>query len=205
MLAVGKASLPKRSYCCCVIETETHRLFFALWPPEEALQAIDALADDALACCGGRRTRRDNLHMTLAFIGSASLEQSEILKAVAGTIRCAPFELQLDRMGYWPHNHIAWLGCSQMPSGQRRLFDCLSDGLAATGFSLEKRKFVPHVTLLRKAHCDELPELLKQPIIWNVNSFALVESVLQTTGACYRTLERWPLFWGPDKKSAKGC
>lgn len=147
--------------------------------------------------------RRDSLHLTLAFIGLVNSGQLDALKTVADSIRSESFALQLDHMGYWPHNHIAWVGCSQAPFGQRRLFDCLSGGLAAAGFPLEKRSFAPHVTLLRNARCDKLPELT-QPVAWNVSDFTLVESELESAGARYRTLERWPLISGLDKKSAKG-
>ncbi len=126
------------------------------------------------------------------------------LKTVASAIRSEPFTLQLDCMGFWPHNHIAWVGCCQTSFSQRRLFDCLSDGLTAAGFPLEKQSFAPHVTLVRNARCDKLPELT-QSIVWDVSSFVLVESVLLTTGTHYRTLKCWPLISGPDKKSAKGC
>lgn len=205
MSVAAKASLPKLLYYCCVVETGTRRVFLALWPPQETLQAIDALADNASACCGGRRTQRDNLHLTLAFIGTVTPGQLEVLKAVAGCIRSEPFEWQLDRVDYWPHNHIAWAGCNLMPAGLHRLFESLYHGLAAAGFSLEARRFAPHVTLLRKAaRCDKLPELT-QAISWPVLDFALVESVLQTAAARYRILERYPLLSAQDKKSAKGC
>lgn len=179
---------------------DLRRVFFALLPPEEALQALDALADDAARCCGGRRMRRDSLHMTLAFIGSVSPSELAVLQEVAGRIRGEAFDLRLDRVGCWPHNRIAWVGCSRVPSRQR----LLAANLGEAGFIFDKRPFVPHVTLVRNGHCDNLPEL-GLPISWGVREFVLVESFLQPHGARYRVLERWPLQTDPDKKISKGC
>ncbi|MEW6514495.1 MAG: RNA 2',3'-cyclic phosphodiesterase [Pseudomonadota bacterium] len=185
-------------------ETDLRRVFFALWPPEGTLQALEALAVDAAKCCGGRRIRRDSLHMTLAFIGSVSPSQLAVLQEVAGRIRGEAFDLRLDRVGCWSHNRIVWVGCSRVPSRQRRLFDALVANLGEAGFALDKRPFVPHVTLVRNGRCDNLPELA-QSIPWGVREFVLVESLLQPSGAHYRLLNRWPLKAAHDKKISKGC
>jgi 2'-5' RNA ligase len=176
----------------------------AFWPPEEIVQVLDALAADLESRCGGRRMKQDTLHMTLVFIGSVSPSQLAVLQDIAGRFRGEAFDLRLDRMGCWPHNRIAWAGCSRVPSRQHRLFDALVVDLCAAGFVLDKRPFVPHVTLVRDARCDNLPELA-QPIHWRVREFMLVESSLQSPGSRYRVLGRWPLQSTPDKKISKGC
>lgn len=136
--------------------------------------------------------RRDGLHITLAFIGAAAPDRMAALQEAAGRVRAAPFDLTLDRLGYWPHNRILWAGCSQMPSSQRRLFAELAEALAAEGFVLDQRPHVPHVTLVRNARCRSLPSL-KMPIRWHVDTFALVESCQQPEGSCYQTLTSWHL------------
>lgn len=146
-----------------------------------------------IARCGGRRMRRDSLHLTLAFIGAVSPAQLDLLCAIAAAVRAPPYDLTLDRLGCWPHNRIFWAGCHDAPSGQRRLYAALAEPLAAAGFALDARPHAPHVTLARNAHCDGLPDLAV-PIRWHVDAFALVESFLQPSGACYRELARWPLI-----------
>ena len=148
--------------------------------------------------------RLDSLHLTLVFVGAVSPDQLGVLQEVAGKIRSEPFDLRLDRVGCWPHNRIVWVGCSKLPTRQHRLSDALTSGLEQAGFVLDKRPFVPHVTLVRNARCDSLPELV-QPILWRVSDFVLVESFLQPSGARYRELDRWPLSAAPDKKNSKGC
>lgn len=137
--------------------------------------------------------------MTLVFIGAVSPEQLDRLIAIAERIRSEPFEMSIDRLGYWPHNRIAWAGSSAVPSRQRRLYDSLTDSLLAAGFQLDKRPFVPHITLVRKARCNELPTL-EQPIRWPVTEFALVESLPQPDEKQYLSLSCWPLHPITDGK-----
>lgn len=168
------------------------RLFFAVWPDPPALERLVALATAAATRCGGRRMRRDSLHLTLAFLGAATPAQRDVLESAAGRVRGAPFELRLDRLGWWPHNRILWAGAHAMPSRQRRLSESLRHELAAAGVALDHRPWVPHVTLVRHARGDSLPEF-GAPVAWTVREFALVSSRLQTSGARYAVLHRWPL------------
>jgi RNA 2',3'-cyclic 3'-phosphodiesterase len=156
------------------------------------LERLDALAADAVARGGGRRTRRDSLHLTLAFIGAATAAQREVLEAAAGRVRAAPFDLRLDRLGWWPHNRILWAGAHETPSGQRRLFESLGRELAAAGIEPDQRPWVPHVTLARNVRGDRIPEF-GDPLAWTVREFTLVASRLQPSGARYTVLRRWPL------------
>ena len=52
--------------------TPPRRIFFALWPEPGVARQLDALAGAAHAVCGGRRMRRDTLHLTLAFLGDVA-------------------------------------------------------------------------------------------------------------------------------------
>lgn len=142
--------------------------------------------------------------MTLAFIGAVSPAQLAALRDIAGRVRGEVFDLEVDRISCWPHNRIVWAGCSRVPSRQRRLYDMLGSALGQAGFVLDKRPFTPHVTLVRQARCDNLPELA-QAIPWRVSEFVLVESSLLSSGANYRVIDRWPLQTATDKKISKRC
>ncbi|MBS3935926.1 MAG: RNA 2',3'-cyclic phosphodiesterase [Sulfuritalea sp.] len=179
-------------------ESAPRRVFFALWPPAETLSALDAVATETVRRCGGRRTRRDALHLTLAFIGVVTSARLDALRNVAGRVRAEPFSFVLDRLGCWPRNRIVWTGCGAAPSAQNRLCATLAARLAEAGFIIDRRPFVPHVTLVRDARCDRLPERTS-PIPWRVGDFVLAESLLQPAGARYRLLGRWPLVAAPYK------
>lgn len=130
--------------------------------------------------------------MTLAFLGAVQEERLGRLHAIARKIRSEPFELVIDRLGYWSHNRIAWAGCSEVPIQQRRLYDSLTKDLRAEGFRLDDRPFVPHITLVRKAFCRELPTP-GETIHWPVAEFALVASLPQPAERQYVSLASWPL------------
>jgi 2'-5' RNA ligase len=175
-------------------ETRSHRVFFALWPDAEAVAHLSALAHE-LTAHGSRVMRPGSLHLTLAFVGAVPAERIPQLEEIAGAIRAEPFELSLDRLGFWPRGGVLWAGCRQAPAPLRRLAGTLAADLRGAGFAIDARAgadLVPHVTLARRARCASLPRL-ETPIAWRVQDFALVESHLLPSAASYRTLAGFPL------------
>jgi len=166
------------------------RCFFALWPGEALTADLHALAGAAHAVCGGRLMRRDTLHLTLAFLGDIPDDRVADAMRVAEAVAIEPFELTLDRLGYWKHNRIIWTG--GVSPRLTFLADALGTGLREAGFSLDTRAFAAHVTLLRDARCAEVPTLA--PVLtWPVREFVLAESRQSREGARYEIVARWPL------------
>lgn len=135
--------------------------------------------------------RADTLHLTLAFLGSTPAEHLDALVACADTVQSHAFELILDQAGYWRHNRIGWLGASETPSQHVELVGALNAALQATGFPVDARPHVPHVTLLRNTVGGEIP--VCEPVRWPVSDFVLVKSVTEPEGAHYEVIRRWPL------------
>ena len=102
-------------------------------------------------------------------------------------MQAGAFALPLEMARHWAHNQILWAGPRQLPAGLTRLAELLQLELYKEAFILERRPFAAHVTLLRKAPAQALPELPR--LEWPVSDFALVSSA----GGSYRTLERFPL------------
>lgn len=168
------------------------RLFLALWPDEAVARALDAAGLAAHQLCGGRRMRRDTLHLTLAFLGDVEATRIPGLVGALGAVKGDAFRLQLDTLAYWRHNHIVWAGCAERPAALDGLVGALRSSLAMLDLAVEDSGFVPHVTLLRKAVvAGALPAL--EPIVWPVADFALMESCLSDAGASYRRLAGWRL------------
>lgn len=168
------------------------RVFFALWPDDQALAALDVLAALGAKRCGGRRVRRESLHLTLAFIGAVSQQQLDLLQQLAAGVVADAYDLQVDRLDYWSRSRILWAGCSMPPPAHDRLVAALGESLVAAGFQLERRPHLPHMTLVRQARCMGLP-VIDQPVKWHIGEFSLVESLLQPAGALYHVLARWGL------------
>ncbi len=168
-----------------------HRVFFALWPDGEAAGHLEALGH-ALAPKGAKVVPGEKLHMTLAFIGSVDDEGVERLMDAADRVRAEPFEVRLDRLGFWPQGGVFHAGNRETPSRQRRLLQALNAELLAAGFAPDKRPYVPHVTLARRVRGLSLPRL-ETPVSWQAEEFSLVKSHLHPSVASYETLASWSL------------
>jgi 2'-5' RNA ligase len=167
---------------------QKRRLFFALWP-DDAVRAQIAAASRAVC---KRPVSEANLHLTLCFLGMQDEQARQCFCDAAGQVQGAPFTLLLDRYGGWVRKRIQWLGASAAPVALGELVNALNEALAACGIEAEKRPFVPHLTLSRKAtnpRTGPVPEVIH----WPVNDFVLVESVPTPDGVRYVVLERWAL------------
>jgi 2'-5' RNA ligase len=168
------------------------RLFFALWPDAPVRTTLAALARDAQAECGGRATAPEKIHLTLFFVGDAERSRIEALEAAAASIASEPFELVLDRLGYWRHNRIVWAGASTCPSALIALASGLHGALARAGVKGEERPYVPHLTLVRNA-ARKPAAATSPPCTWHARAFVLVESVSVAGGVRYDVRSSWPL------------
>lgn len=177
------------------MNTRRLRLFFALWPEPPVRDALDAVAAELHVLRGGLRTRADTLHLTLVFIGDLAAPRLPEVLAAAGEVDARKFEICLDRPGCWRHNRIAHLGCDIVPPELPDLVGALETRLAAAAIPFDRRVYVPHVTLLRKADCaPQMTNPASAPIRWPARDFVLVTSSLRSGGAFYEQLGRWPLL-----------
>ena len=125
------------------------RLFFALWPPEDLQGRLASWARDAAG--RGRAMRRENIHLTLAFLGATDSALLSLLDECARTVRFAPLPLTLDRVGYWKHNRIIWCGPEDEPQVLTALVADLRAALDRAGISYDPKPFASHLTLVRKS------------------------------------------------------
>jgi 2'-5' RNA ligase len=165
------------------------RLFFALWPPAEAAQALGEWANEVRGRTGGRATAPETIHLTLAFLGEA-----EPSRAVAAGRRVhgKRFSLPVDTARYWRHNRIVWAGPAALPAALKQLAGDLRQALLRDGFALEEREFAAHVTLVRKAGAPGSLPLLPR-VDWPAQEFVLVRSMGSGRASHYETLQRYPL------------
>jgi len=161
------------------------RLFFALWPPREAAEALHQWALAAQRVCGGRVARAENIHLTLAFLG-------EVDEKPGISVQGHRHSLPIEQARYWAHNQIVWVGPEEIPRPLLSVVENLKKELVSKGLKTEKRPFAAHITLIRKARGGELPTLPR--IDWPVEEVALVQSVLGGQGPRYEVIERFPLI-----------
>ena len=164
------------------------RLFFALWPPEELQAKLAAWAGKAAG--KGRAMRRENIHLTLAFLGATDPAQLTAITERARAVRFEPLRLRLDRVVYWKHNHIVWCGPDEEPPALTAMVTDLRVKLEAAAIRFDPKPFVSHVTLVRKSlGLAGAPRW--KPLVWDVRDFALVRSVQVDGGVKYEVMERF--------------
>lgn len=166
------------------------RLFFALWPDDAVRAQLAHWSRELHAACGGRPTRPENLHVTLAFLGGVEEARLTEVERAAGEVSPRAATLVLDRPGYWKNNRIAWAGASLVPPELEALVSELRGALASSQIRFDAKSFVSHVTLLRDAREPEALPVLA-PIEWRLDGFALVQSVTLPRGSRYEVRKHW--------------
>ena len=122
------------------------RLFAAIqFSPAVKAALLEAVA--ALRHQGtGTFTRPENLHLTLAFIG-----ETEDLPGAKAALEAAcvggPVSLTVGGLGHF--NDLWWTGVRENPKLEK-LALAVQRALREQGFSIEKRAWKPHVTLVRR-------------------------------------------------------
>lgn len=126
------------------------RLFIALRFSEEIKDAIaGCIRRLRESSARGSFTRRENLHLTLVFIGETADDATA--RRAMGAVEAPPFELELGGFGRFrrPGGDIYWLGIEPSPT-LTAMQAGLCASLRAQGFVPEDRPFTPHLTLGRQ-------------------------------------------------------
>ena len=119
-------------------------------------QALDAFCrrQAALRQAGiqGNFSRRENLHLTLAFLGEVPQQRVPEVRRCMDAAAGAPFALEIGRPGRFrgSQGDTLWLAV-HAPQALYDLQGRLAAALRRTGFVLENRPFTPHLTLARRA------------------------------------------------------
>jgi 2'-5' RNA ligase len=185
------------------------RLFVALEIPaavRDNLAALIAELRELSARVADKRprwVRRENLHVTLKFIGEASPAKLEGIRGALSAIRSnAPVEITFRGLGFFPNEQyprILWAGLGASANLSPLAAD-IDGALETQGTALERRAFAPHLTLAR-IEPPGLHEKLRAAIQKNgervfgsfqARDFHLIESKLKPSGAKYTTLASYP-------------
>ncbi|WP_415885046.1 RNA 2',3'-cyclic phosphodiesterase [Neptuniibacter sp. QD37_6] len=165
------------------------RLFLAIDLPEDLQDRITELYCPELEQV--RWTASHQLHITLVFIGDQPHQHLEEIIETVSEISFEPFELRLQKIGYFKSG-IIWLGIEESEP-LKRLQNSLSHKIRGLGIELEQRKYTPHITLGR---CKRLTSHVVSEVSHKglgftanieVNAFQLKSSILKADGAEYQT------------------
>ena len=160
------------------------RLFIAICFDDNMLDALSEIQDDLIRCgVEGNYTPRENLHMTLAFIGE--YDDPEQIEEVMQKVPLRAFSIKLS--GYAPFKDMFFANLEDNEN-LRDYVKRLRKALLDEEITFDRKKFLPHVTLIRKAECTKgkafLPEFGESETM-RVNGISLMKSERGKHGMVY--------------------
>ena len=122
------------------------RLFVAISLSEELKRSITGtLHEMKKAGIHGNYVPTQNLHLTLAFIGEC--RDADAVKQALASVSFKPFKLALSDMGTF--GDLLWVG-TKGGQGISSAARAVRDALDAAGIDYDRKKFTPHITIIRK-------------------------------------------------------
>ena len=172
------------------------RLFLALELPPTTLDVLEAWSEAHLR--GGRIVPREQLHVTLAFLGSRA---SSELPAIVGDLRAAVAETRgtivLEPSAWRETRSVGMVVLLDRSGAAMRLAGRLHERLEALGvYRPESRPWLAHVTVLRFRERPRLAPPLPVTGTFVPSGAAAYLSRLHPSGARYEVLERVSLNAG---------
>jgi len=163
------------------------RLFIAVQLSEEMRDAIGKVQSELLRMgVRGNYTPRENLHLTLAFIGDYS-DPEQVLEVMSG-IPFEPFEMRLDGIGCF--GDLWWAGLKPS-AGLQGYVRQLRHALAQAGIPFDRKRFSPHITVLRRASVElsRLPGISVEEIGMLADHASLMRSDRGKRGMIYTEIQ----------------
>ena len=171
--------------------TDEMRLFVAIRFDDETIDALEAARDSLFAHAkAGTPCSRDNLHLTLAFIGevdeAALFAIEDALDEVTNPL---DMDLILSTVGRFagrpskngkPSGDTWWVGIDDNPA-LAKLQRAIENRLRSIGLEFPDHAFKAHITIGRRVVLEKGVEagelaLLEEPIRAHVNAFSLMQT-----------------------------
>lgn len=172
------------------------RLFIAILPSDEMKDALIQIQNEMYDHdIRGYYAKEENLHLTLAFIGE--YPDPDAVMDVLSTIDFSPFEIELDQLGTF--DDLWWVGLKESES-LSMLVQKIRRALANAGIPYDRKSFLPHVTLIRKAS-GELSYIPIEQASMEVNTISLMRSDRGKNGMIYTEIDTWEAEEYPDQNS----
>ena len=135
----------------------------------------------------GNYTEIENLHLTLAFIGEYP-DPDSVLEVIR-SVPFSPFPLRIE--GFGSFGDLYWCGIGEnddLLSYVKRL----RRALAGNSIPFDRKKFSPHITLIRKAEYDQrggFPGVAVPDVSMRVSGISLMRSDRTKSGMVYTEVE----------------
>lgn len=176
------------------------RLFIAAFLPEETKDALFRHVQSLRSSLRGVRWEpREKLHVTLRFLGDVDESCLENISADVGSAVCGSgsVECGFNDFCLFPGSRnprVLALGLVKSEQFQS-LFDKVQIAVLQNGFEMEKREFIPHVTLGRiRGDFEGIGEIPRPDgTEFSIKGIGIVKSELGPRGSRYTSLRTWNL------------
>ena len=177
------------------------RLFVALPIPDDVAEHLERIQS---GMTNARWQSREQLHLTLRFIGEVDSRDATLIDDLLAGIEAPGFSLALHGTGQFgnKHPHALWAGVRPNPAllhQQRKV----ESAVQRAGQKGDRQNYTPHVTLarLRGAPVGRVMDYLTDHALFTspefeVDRFNLYSSVLTSDGSIYRIEREYPLRTG---------
>ncbi len=149
----------------------------------------------------GRFVKKDDLHLTLKFLGEISEEKVNEIKEKLKEVKFEKFECEVGKVGVFNNEKFIKVIWVELKSDKLlELEKKISEIFPELSFD---KKFVPHITVARVVSVNNKEELIKaikkihfKNLKFEVNEFFLMKSELmkkKIEGSRYKIIERYKL------------
>ncbi|MCL2396736.1 MAG: RNA 2',3'-cyclic phosphodiesterase [Defluviitaleaceae bacterium] len=153
------------------------RLFIAINFDKATRDGLVLLQNDLRKqSTGGNFTLYTNLHLTLAFIGECTAAQANTIKTVIDSVNFTPFPIKINSIGRFGRKEgdLWWAGIAENKA-LLALQHNITQKLITAGFTLDTRKYNPHITLGRKIITAAASQQI-EPLHQSIASIDLMKS-----------------------------
>ena len=174
------------------------RLFIAIEVPEDVKGYLSAVQEKINNDAANkiRCVNKNQIHLTLKFLGEVQPDKAEEIKNVLKKITFGPFSVYLDKIGVFPNENyirVVWAGLEpeEPVLGLQKSIDKKLEKL----FKKEK-DFKAHITLARVKFIEDKNNFINKLKTINienkkieVSNFKLIKSTLTPQGPVYEDLQ----------------
>lgn len=179
------------------------RLFIAAFLSEETKDVLFRYVQSLGSFLRGVRWEpKEKLHVTLRFLGDVDESRLEDISADVGSAVCGSGSIEsgFEDFRLFPGSgNPRVLSLDLVKNEQfQSLFDKVQSAVLQNGFEMERRKFIPHVTLGRIRGDFEGIRRIPRPerTEFSITRVGLVQSELGPRGSRYTSLRTWSLQSG---------
>lgn len=186
------------------------RLFVGIELPENIITELYSLQNQLRKKVGrGRFPAKDNLHLTLQFLGETPEGRVEDITRLLQTVAKVnfPFKLSFNpHLGSFGHKNpvrVVWVGIKGEVAALLQLQTSIVGSMQELGFPAEGRAYHPHITLVRDADFIDNDFLwdqergefdIGQLSCFNIDHFCLLSSNVEQGKRIYNIVETFKLM-----------